>query len=95
MPHPSPISTFHLLVVPRRHVSAFYDLDVGEQRHIWEVLRILRDRIAGTLPVQRFDVGFEDGDGRDADAHAVVHLLPRIGGSRMALPSNIEWVNLE
>jgi diadenosine tetraphosphate (Ap4A) HIT family hydrolase len=83
------------LVVPRRHVAAFYDLDVGEQRHVWEVMGLLRDRIASTLPVQGFDVGFQDGDAGDQDAHAVIHLVPRVGGARVTLASDIEWVNLD
>lgn len=95
MPHPTPLTAFHLLIAPRRHVAAFYDLDVGEQRHIWDVLGVLRDRIASTVPVQGFDVGFCDGDASDADAHAVVHLVPRIGGGRPKLPPDIEWVDLD
>src|ERR1017187_7617424 len=30
-PHPSPLASCHLVVAPRRHVAAFYYLDVQEQ----------------------------------------------------------------
>src|SRR5215471_6075631 len=53
-PHPNPLTAFHLIVAPRRHVATFYDLDVGEQRHIWEVLSALRERIGSTVPVKGF-----------------------------------------
>jgi diadenosine tetraphosphate (Ap4A) HIT family hydrolase len=84
-----------MVVAPRRHVVAFYDLDVGEQRYIWDVLGILRERISATLKVDGFDVGFSDGAVNDPDAHAVVHLVPRFAGAKVELPAEIEWVALD
>ncbi len=95
VPHPAPLAAFHLVVAPRRHVATFYDLDVGEQRHIWDVIGVLRERIAATLQVEGFDVGFRDGDQGDPDAHTVVHLVPRVKGAPRALPDGIEWVDLD
>src|SRR5258706_6441968 len=56
IPHPFPLASCHVLVAPRRHVAGFYDLDVGEQRQIWEVLNELRKRITLSLHVEGFDV---------------------------------------
>jgi diadenosine tetraphosphate (Ap4A) HIT family hydrolase len=84
-----------MVVAPRRHVVAFYDLDVGEQRYIWDVLSILRERISATLKVDGFDVGISDGAENDPDAHAVVHLVPRLAGAKVVLPADIEWVVLD
>jgi diadenosine tetraphosphate (Ap4A) HIT family hydrolase len=95
IPHPAPLASFHVIVAPRRHVPAFYDLDVGEQRYIWDVLGILRERISATLKVEGFDIGFSDGQHGDPNAHTVVHLIPRIPGSHVELPANIEWVALD
>jgi diadenosine tetraphosphate (Ap4A) HIT family hydrolase len=95
LPHPKPLASFHTVVAPRRHVAAFYDLDVGEQRYIWDVISILRQRISATLKVEGFDIGFYDGPHGDPDAHAVVHLVPRIAGAKITLPSDIEWVVLD
>lgn len=95
VPHPSPLTAFHLIVAPRRHVAAFYDLDVGEQRHVWDVVGVLRERIAATIPVEGFDVGFRDGDQGDPAAHVEVHLVPRPKGARPQLPDGIEWVDLD
>ena len=95
VPHPSPFTAFHVVVAPRRHVRAFYDLDVGEQRGIWEVIGVLRERIAGTLPVTGFDVGFHDAGAENPEAHAVVHLMPRVDGAPVRLPGDIEWVVLD
>jgi diadenosine tetraphosphate (Ap4A) HIT family hydrolase len=84
-----------MVVAPRRHVAAFYDLDVQEQRMIWEALALLRQRIASSIAVEGFDAGFVDAPlGADLDFHASVHLVPRIPGQRTALPSDVEWVDL-
>jgi diadenosine tetraphosphate (Ap4A) HIT family hydrolase len=95
LPHPAPLASCHVLVAPRRHVPAFYDLDVGEQRHIWDVLGELRKRITLSLHVNGFDVGFVDGRHDDPDAHTYVHVIPRIPGDHVELPSDAEWVDLD
>jgi len=95
IPHPSPFTAFHVVIAPRRHVTAFYDLDVIEQRHVWDVLEVLRQRIAASLPVMGFDVGFHDAGAAEPERHAVVHLLPRVSQARINLPADIEWVALD
>jgi diadenosine tetraphosphate (Ap4A) HIT family hydrolase len=95
VPHPSPLASCHLVVAPRRHVAAFYDLDVQEQRTIWDALAQLRRRIATSINVEGFDAGFVDAPlGGELDFHAYVHLIPRIPGERVALPRDAEWVDL-
>src|SRR5262249_44215332 len=95
LPHPAPLASCHILIAPRRHVAAFYDLDVAEQRRIWDVLGELQKRITSSLQVEGFDVGFVDGEHDDAQAHAHVHLIPRIPGDHVQLPSSAQWVNLD
>lgn len=95
VPHPSPLASCHLVVAPRRHVAAFYDLDVQEQRMVWDALAQLRGRIAKTIAVDGFDAGFVDApDGDEGDFHAYVHLVPRVAGARVELPRDVEWVDL-
>src|SRR3954454_16765071 len=93
VPHPSPLASCHVIVAPRRHVPGFYDLDVGEQRALWDVLRDLRARISASLHVEGFDVGFVEGSADDPDAHTYLHVIPRIAGDHVALPSGVEWVD--
>jgi diadenosine tetraphosphate (Ap4A) HIT family hydrolase len=95
IPHSSPLASCHLVVAPRRHVAAFYDLDVQEQRMIWIALDQLRRRISACLSVDGFDAGFVDAPaGDELDFHTHVHLVPRIAGQRVALPRDAEWVDL-
>jgi len=95
IPHPEPVAPFHLTVAPRRHVSAFYDLDVHEQRMMWEALTELRGRIAASMTVDGFDAGFVDApSGIELDFHAYVHLVPRVPGRQTELSRDAEWVDL-
>ena len=95
IPHPQPIGPCHLMVAPRHHVPAFYDLDVQEQRQLWEALGELRLRIAATIVVTGFDAGFVDAPAGDEQTfHTYVHLVPRIPGHSTPLPPGPEWVDL-
>jgi len=95
VPHPSPLAYCHLIVAPRRHVAAFYDLDVQEQRMIWDAIAQLCRRIATSIAVEGFDAGFVDWPaGGQLAFHAYVHLVPRIPGQRVALPRDAEWADL-
>ena len=84
-----------MIVAPRRHVPAFYDLDVQEQRVIWDMLRQLRERISQSMKVEAFDAGFVDAGMADGDGHTHVHLIPRMAGETGARPAGAEWVALE
>ena len=83
-----------MVVLPRRHVAAFYDLDVQEQRVLWEMVTEVRNRISSALIVRGFDVGFVDGPpaGRN---HAHVQIIPRLEGNSLVLPEGVEWVKEE
>jgi diadenosine tetraphosphate (Ap4A) HIT family hydrolase len=95
VPHPISLAPCHLIVAPRRHVAAFYDLDVQEQSMIWEAISQLCRRIAASVMVEGFDAGFVDAPVSEGlDAHAYLHVVPRIPGRRVVLPSDAEWVDL-
>ena len=95
VPHPNPLASCHLIIAPRRHVAAFYDLDVQEQHMIWDALAQLCRRINTTIAVEGFDAGFVDAPaGDELDFHTYVHLVPRIPGQSVALPRHAEWADL-
>jgi diadenosine tetraphosphate (Ap4A) HIT family hydrolase len=98
LPHPAPVATCHITVAPRRHVAAFYDLDVEEQQILWHAVEQLRERIMASIKVESFAIGFVDAapaaPGGIAPAHAYIHLIPRIPGETIDLPAGAEWVEL-
>jgi diadenosine tetraphosphate (Ap4A) HIT family hydrolase len=95
VPYANPRTPCHTVVAPRRHVAAFYDLDVQEQRMMWDVIGEIRKRVTSSLKVEGFDIGFADAPPDDEDpAHAHIHVVPRTAGAPVHLPSGIEWVYL-
>jgi ATP adenylyltransferase len=77
-----PVTQYHTLIIPRRHVADFFELDEAEINAIQELLHRQKARI------QRLDgtiTGFNVGVNVGADAgqsifHAHVHLIPRRSG---------------
>jgi diadenosine tetraphosphate (Ap4A) HIT family hydrolase len=95
LPHDHPLTPCHTVVAPRRHVAAFYDLDVQEQRMMWDVVGEIRKRVTSTLRVEGFDIGFADSSpDREDPVHAHIHVVPRTLGAPVHLPPGIEWVYL-
>ena len=92
IPHPAPLTACHVVVAPRRHVLAFYDLDVQEQRMVWNLVAEIQKRISAALKVDGFDVGFADGNS-ESPVHAHIHVVPRPPGEALSLPHGVEWVN--
>ena len=75
------------MVVPRRHVQRFYDLDVEEQRRVWDMVTEVQRRVITALEVDAVDIGFADS--RDSEGHLAVHVVPRSGAT---VPAGIEWI---
>jgi|SRR5271157_2025839 len=90
VPYPQPLARFHFVIVPARHVTAFYDLDVQEQRAIWGIIGESQKRLAAELDLLGIDIGFQDGE--TEQDHALVHVVPRTRGARVELPRGVEWV---
>jgi ATP adenylyltransferase len=92
LPHSNPMANCHMVVAPRRHVLAFYDLDVQEQRVVWTMVGEIQKRISSALKVDGFYVGFADGDD-EHPIHAHIHVVPRSPGDSLRLPDGIDWVD--
>ena len=92
VPHTHPLAPCHIVVAPRRHVASFYELDVQEQQLLWAIVLELRRRISSALRTDGFGVGFADGEG---SWHTHIHVVPRVPGEHLALPRDVEWVNVD
>lgn len=80
-----------MVVAPRRHVSSLYALDVGEQQELWALVTEIRNRLARSMRIESFHLGFVDFPG--GESHAFVHVVPRVPGESVELPAGIEWVD--
>jgi ATP adenylyltransferase len=74
-----PVTPLHTLVLPRRHVSGYFDLYLPEMMGIDELLRQLRnDIVKADNTVEGFNVGINVGTvAGQTIHHCHVHLIPR------------------
>ena len=76
-----PVSPGHTLVVPRRHISDFFELSAAEQAAVLELLFRMRSRLAAEHHPDGFNVGVNVGAAAGQTVmHAHVHLIPRFFG---------------
>jgi ATP adenylyltransferase len=97
----SPVTPLHTLVLPRRHVASYFDLDAREKRAIDELLEEIRlDILARDPTVAGFNIGINVGEVAGQTVfHCHVHLIPRRpddianprGGVRAVIPGKADY----
>ncbi|MEJ2469070.1 MAG: HIT family protein [Campylobacterales bacterium] len=77
-----PVTRYHTLIIPRRHVADYFELNEGEIGAIHALLQRRKERLEELDDtITGFNVGVNIG--RDAGQtifHVHVHLIPRRGG---------------
>ena len=75
-----PVSPGHTLVVPRRHVSTYFDCTEDEKATLWALVEHVRGLLSDRNP-DGFNVGFNDGAAAGQTVfHAHIHVIPRYAG---------------
>lgn len=95
-----PVSPGHTLIIARRHVSDFFELDAEEARAVWELLALQRARLDCEFHPEGFNIGVNVGaPAGQTIPHVHVHLIPRfvgdvadpIGGVRNVIPGRAKY----
>lgn len=88
-----PISPGHTLVVPKRHVGSLFDLSVEEIADVWQLVRVVRDRLRLQQSPDGFNIGLNDGVAAGQTIlHAHVHVVPRYSGDITDPRGGIRWL---
>jgi len=97
----SPVTALHTLILPKRHVSSYFDLEAEEKGSIDELLEHSRRDILALDPsVKGFNIGINVGeDAGQTIFHCHVHLIPRRrgdvanprGGVRAVIPGKASY----
>jgi diadenosine tetraphosphate (Ap4A) HIT family hydrolase len=81
VPDAYPVSRGHTLIIPRRHVTSFFDLTVAEVGSVFDLLDQARARLDRTHGPDGYNVGINIGhDAGQTILHVHVHLIPRYAG---------------
>lgn len=96
-----PVTHLHTLVIPKRHVSTYFDLYTSERRGVEHLLDELRaDILKRDQSVEGFNVGINNGEvAGQTVAHCHIHVIPRrrgdvsdpTGGVRGVIPGKAAY----
>ena len=97
-----PVTALHTLIIPKRHILSFFELNQSEQGGLYTFLDKQKKIIITEDPsVSAFNIGINDGPeaGRSVD-HLHIHLIPRRkgdmdnprGGVRGVIPEKQKYV---
>jgi ATP adenylyltransferase len=77
-----PVTEGHTLIIPKRHVSSFFELTDEEQSSFLEMLHLQKQKLASMdETITGFNVGINDGeDAGQTVMHCHIHLIPRRKG---------------
>jgi ATP adenylyltransferase len=74
-----PYTTGHLMVLPRRAVTAIDDLDTATYTELWELVRDAATAVRAAFAPQGLNIGLNEGTagGGSYPDHLHVHVVPR------------------
>lgn len=99
-----PVSQGHTLIVPRRHVASFFELNSDERQDLLELMVRCKDQLELEFSPDGFNIGLNDGpEAGQTVMHVHLHLIPRYkgdvedprGGVRWVLPEHARYWDLD
>ena len=97
-----PVTKYHSLIIPHRHVSNFFDLNNYELKDLSKIIKKERQSLLNLdSKITAFNVGVNAGkDAGQSVMHCHIHLIPRRkgdiknprGGVRGVIPSKQKYI---
>jgi diadenosine tetraphosphate (Ap4A) HIT family hydrolase len=88
-----PISPGHTLIIPKRHVGSFFDLEADERAELLVLLcqaKVVADK---EFSPQGYNIGINDGAAAGQTVpHLHLHLIPRFEGDLPDPRGGVRWV---
>lgn len=88
-----PVSPGHTLIVPRRHVASFFELEDGEREALMALLDRARLILDDAFRPDAYNIGINDGAAAGQTiGHLHIHLIPRFHGDQPDPRGGVRWV---
>jgi diadenosine tetraphosphate (Ap4A) HIT family hydrolase len=88
-----PISKGHVLIVPKRHISNYFELPSKEQSACWLMANKVQQLLTSEFHPDGFNVGMNiDRAAGQAMNHATIHVIPRYHGDTDGTKSGMRSV---
>ncbi|HIK03337.1 MAG TPA: HIT domain-containing protein [Trichormus sp. M33_DOE_039] len=88
-----PISKGHVLVIPKRHVSNYFELPLTEQSACWLMVNKVQEMLKSEFAPDGFNVGMNINRAAGQNVmHTSIHIIPRYQGDSVGVKSGIRNV---
>jgi len=76
-----PVSNGHVLVIPRRHCSNYFELTMEEQQASWTLIAKIQGKLTDKYKPDGYNIGVNIGKAAGQTIeHVHLHLIPRYNG---------------
>jgi diadenosine tetraphosphate (Ap4A) HIT family hydrolase len=88
-----PISPGHSLIVPKRHISSYFEATKEEQTAMLDLLAEMRERLLAEHNAEGFNIGINDGAAAGQTVmHLHIHLIPRYADDMEDPRGGVRWI---
>ena len=88
-----PISPGHTLIIPKRHVGSFFELEPEERSELLVLLDRTKLLLDKELSPQGYNIGINDGPAAGQTVlHLHIHLIPRYNNDRADPRGGVRWI---
>jgi diadenosine tetraphosphate (Ap4A) HIT family hydrolase len=88
-----PLSKGHILVIPKRHISSYFELPFKEQSACWLMVNKVQKFLQKEFTPNGFNIGMNiHKDAGQNVMHASIHIIPRYQGDAVGTKSGMRCV---
>ncbi len=88
-----PVSEGHTLIIPKRHVQSFFELQAIEKAAVLQALDETKETLDNEFSPDGYNIGINDGEAAGQTVmHLHVHLIPRYKGDTKDPRGGIRYV---
>ncbi len=88
-----PVSKGHSLIIPRRHVSSFFDTSPEERMALMDLLDQTNNDLDRDFSPDDYYIGINDGPlAGQSIPHLHMHLIPRYKGDKEDPRGGVRWI---
>jgi diadenosine tetraphosphate (Ap4A) HIT family hydrolase len=88
-----PVTLGHSLIVPKRHITSFFETIREEQAALFDLLAEMRQLLLEERSPDGFNIGINDGAAAGQTVmHLHIHLIPRYSGDTDDPRGGVRWI---
>ena len=88
-----PVTPGHSLIIPKRHISSFFEATKEEQAALLDLVTRMRELLVTERKPDGFNIGVNDGAAAGQTVmHLHIHLIPRYLGDTEDPRGGVRWI---